>query len=182
MTTFLAALVFAPAPLVLNLSPDNWTLTAGETFKAKLRYSNQSQATLAVVPMNASEQYVRKAPRGHLEVRRVGHEKWLKLTGLPGCGNTNPIQVSDFQVLKAGESAVRQAWFPWIERVVGKENMVRGQYDVRYVYDTSEPIDNWIGGPIPEPAHSERREQIRSLFDRTPHGVYDSGPTRVTLR
>ena len=182
MSLLLAALALAPSHLVLNLAPDNSTIHLGENFMGQLRYTNSGRTPVTVLPMNASEHRIHKAPRGHIEVRRVGQDKWGGLTGPPGCGNTNPIQVSDFQVLQAGESALRQAWFPWKEGVVGKSNMEPGQYEVRFVYDTSEPIDNWIGGPVPEPLHSRRRADIQALFDGTPHGVFVSGPVRLTVR
>ena len=182
MTLLLAALALAPASINVSLAPEAGTIHAGDLWKAKFRYNNPTAAALTVLPMHVTEHAVHKAPRTYMEVRRYGSELWHRLGSAPGCGNTNPITRSEFQILQSRESAEREAFFPWTELTVGKDFLKAGDYEVRATYDTTGAIDEWIGGPIPEPQHSQRREEIRALFDGTPHGTFVTAPVRIQVR
>lgn len=154
----------------------------GEDFQASLVYKNSSGSRIVLLPSGASNSSMMRAPSTLIELRRKGEKKWTKLSAPPECGNTNPITPAEFVTVDAYQSVSKQAWFSWTEDVVGKASFKAGAYEVQVSYDTSAPINNWIGGPLPERAHSEAKAKIQSFFDQVPKGRFVTSPFTVQVR
>jgi hypothetical protein len=154
----------------------------GEDFQASLVYKNSSGSQIVLLPSGASSSSMMRAPSTLIELRRKGEKKWTKLSAPPQCGNTNPITPEEFVTVDGYQAVSKQARFSWTADVVGKARFKAGTYEVQVSYDTSAPINNWIGGPLPEPAHSDAKAKIQSLFDKVPKGRFVTSPYTVQVR
>jgi hypothetical protein len=131
--------------------------------------------------MSATEFNQSRPPFISLFIQKRGNKEWTRLKSPPICGNSNPIGPEDFKLLTKSNRLEHQVFFAWTSEVVGERAVLPGRYLLKVVYDTTSPIDSWIGGPLPEPAHSQAREAIRPLFNQVPKGVFESKPVEFEV-
>lgn len=150
----------------------------GKPLAIQVEVKNPTPQTIFVVPQSTTFQD-RRSPYCRIEIRKVGDKTWIDASRHPDCGNTNPINVQDFQELRPGKKAVWTGDFYWSPTLMEMVKANPGDYEIRFIYNTSNPIDEWIGGPIPEPLHGQRKQEIQSRFDLVPKGVFETKPVRI---
>jgi len=173
----LTTLFLAPT-LAIQVLPIKGRVTIGEPAEISVRVSNPGQSSVMVVPTDPTFADFR-SPRCKLEARRVGTYRWLDISMHPTCGNTDPIFLRDFAELPPGKESVWHGPLRWTNPLVNEIVSHPGTYEIRMTYRTDAPIDNWIGGPIPEPQHKARIQEIQSAFNRVPKGVFVSRPMLI---
>lgn len=181
MTALLAALAVVTPTVTMKMSTSATSVTPGMYWRATIGYHNTGSSAFPIVPVQATPLVLRNCPRATFEIRRFGGE-WKALQYLPGCGNVDKTLPKDFVTLKPLETKYQEGAFAWDEMTVGKENLAKGNYQVRVVFDTTAPLDAWVGGPMSPEDHAKGRDAIKTLWELTPHGVYRSEPTNVQIR
>ena len=182
VTTLIASLVLGPrSPLALELVEHPRKVAVGNQWKSKLVFKNQGGSDIRVVMANGTEYSQTRPPFLTVFIQKLGDKEWTRLKSPPICGNSNPIAPDEFKALSKAKRQEGQVYFHWTAEVVGEVAARPGRYSLKVVYDTTAPIDSWIGGPIPEPAHSQVREAIRPLFNQVPKGVFESKPAEFEV-
>ncbi|MBS1708479.1 MAG: hypothetical protein JSS65_07120 [Armatimonadetes bacterium] len=180
MLATLVAVALAPR-LQLALVDSTPQVKVDGVWKGKLVYRNVGQGDLTTYVKAASQYGVHRAPTTVIQFRKIGAKEWRPAYVSPDCGNSNPIEPTDFQRIKPGGEVQVEATFTWSKLVVAADPEP-GEFEVRVTFDTRAPIDRWIGGPLTEPAHSERRKSVQGLYDATPHDLFATNVVRVTVR
>ena len=184
MTALLLTAVLAPrlsAALELKMLQPKKAAIVGAPVDLAVRVTNRSNKTIMVVPEDIGFQDLR-SPICHIECCAVGSDKWVDLSQHPTCGNTDPIHRRDFVELMPGRSMDWHGALRWSPDLVALFEKNPGRYEIRFSYRTDSPIDDWVGGPTPEPRHSEIKNEIRSAFDLVPKGVFLSSPAIIDFR
>lgn len=171
-------LLATPPALEVKIQNLPSRVVVGQPLTIEVAVRNPGKESKWVVTQNPGFENPRM-PNCRIEVRKVGQRDWLDASLHPTCGNTNPIQLDEFVQLAPGKSTVWKGLFRPSEETLKAIRNDPGEYEIRFRYDTAHPIDDWIGGPLPEPLNSERKEQIRSRYDGTPKGLFESRPARV---
>lgn len=177
-----ASLILHPhSPLTLQISEPPRKLIVGSQWKSRFFFANKSGSDIRIVAANGTEYAQVRPPKLTVFIQRRGSWPWSRLTSPPICGNSNPIGPEEFRSLAKGKQLEGQIYFSWSAKIVGNAAIVPGRYLLKVVYDTTAPIDDWIGGPLPEPNHSQVRESIRPLFNQVPKGVFESKPVEFEV-
>jgi len=150
----------------------------GQPFPIHVEIRNPGHQSIFVVPESTTFQD-RRSPICQLEMRRVGDKTWINVSRHPDCGNTDPINLRDFQELAPGKKMMVTGDFYWSPQLQESLKAHPGDYEIRFIYNTSAPIGEWIGGPIPEPQHTDREQEILPRFTLVPKGIFQSRPVRV---
>jgi len=175
-------LILGPKPpLSIEVNDAPRKISVGGQWKSKLAYLNQSDTELRVVTANGTEFAQSRPPFLKVFIQKQGAKEWTPLKSPPICGNSNPITSDEFRPLAKAQRQEGQVYFSWTTEVVGQAAVVPGRYALKVVYDTTSPIDSWIGGPLPEPAHSQAREAIRPFFNQVPRGIFASKPVEFVV-
>lgn len=176
------AFVLATKPVLeINLKPSKPSFVVGEEIKFTAPTKNVGEKPVLVVPQNDSMQGGRKSPLCQIQFRPIGTEKWLVPPEEIGCGNTNPAKPEDFVALKPGASVDLLAGMDWCVLEIQHFSTTPGTYEFRLVYDTSKPIESWIGGPLVDVELARAMNAIRPLFDQVPKGVFVSKTAKIQL-
>ena len=176
------ALAFAVKPVLeISLNPAKPVFTVGEEIKFTAPTRNVGSTTLLVVPQNDSMQAGRKAPLCQLQFRPRGTEKWKVPASEVGCGNVNPAKPEDFFELKPKASVDILAGMDWCVLDIQGFSTTPGDYEFRLVYDTTKPIQNWVGGPYSEVDLERAVASVRPYYDQVPKGVFVSNTAAIRL-
>lgn len=158
--------MLAQTGLQIELSTKTAEIKAGSEVVFEARMTNRGRQDFVIVPQGDGMHEGRKQPLAQIQIRLPGGE-WL-VPLLPGCGNTNPIQAQDFRTVQPGKSIDLLAGMVWSKHSVWSALKVPGTYEVRFVYDTTAPLDRWIGGPVGPERAAELAAVVKPLFDRVP--------------
>ena len=101
-------------------------IKAGDRWIAKLAYVNRSNDDIRLIPLGASAYRSSRAPGSELSIRRVGEKDWFHLVSPGMCGNSNPMAVAEFKLVRPNEKILTEAWFDWKADTVGTEKLKPG--------------------------------------------------------
>jgi hypothetical protein len=148
----------------LATTTPEFKLGAEVVFEARL--TNPKRTEILVVPQGDGMHEGRKLPLAQIQVRTPGGE-WSVPT-IPGCGNTDPIQPQDFKPVSPGKSIDLLNGMAWSKHAVWSAFKTPGTYEVRFVYETTAPLEKWIGGPVGPEAAAKLAIQVQPMFVRVP--------------
>lgn len=181
MLATLAFVLVAKPVLEITLKPAKPTFLVGEEIKFTAPTKNVGRDSALVVPQNDSMQGGRKSPVCQIQFRPIGTEKWLVPAAEVGCGNTNPAKPEDFFELKPNASIDLLAGMGWCVLEIQHFSTTPGTYEFRLLYDTTKPIQTWVGGPFAESDLDRAVASVRPYYDQVPKGVFVSKPVKIQL-
>ncbi|MBS1706770.1 MAG: hypothetical protein JST40_12940 [Armatimonadetes bacterium] len=171
------ALALAPNQSTLDIKLSRTIENKEEVFVAAA--TNISSQDVALVPQIDGSETGMRGPVAQFQVK-VGND-WKAFEFGPRCGNTNPLEKDYFKMVQPNGS-----------QILAKMSLTSGMYlgaignpgkhQIRFVYDTTMPLERWIGGPLPEDLQQQRVSELKSLLDRVPKGRYISNAITVQVR
>lgn len=177
----LGMMLVVGAPIAIELSSPKMGFTSGEEIIFSATVKNQTKVPIEIVPQNDSMHWGRKAPYCTLETK-LPDGTWdpLIMKGVGRCGNANPIKVSDFITVASGKTGDLLMGMPWSKYEVNDRLKEPGIYRIRLRYDTTQKIQNWLGGPLMPQETEKLVAETQPHFDRTPKGLFFSN--EITIR
>lgn len=183
----LATLVFAlglQRPITIRLQPVKTEVVLGDEVRFKAPTMNTTDHDLLLIPQGDSMQEGRKAPLCQIQFRQKGSFEWKVPAVEIGCGNTNLLRKEDFVNVLPGKSIDLLGGMEWSRIWLQTFTQTPGWYEFRLVYDTTSPIRDWLGGPLPDDAAQKAAVEFQPLHDQVPIGrfVSDTAVVRLTRR
>ncbi len=180
MLAFAYLALFQPdrSPLAFDFILPKRSVTIGRPFNFKVRVTNRTSASIRVVPRGVGATDLR-SPLVAFACRRLGSSEWIDLDEHPTCGNTNPVNLSEFVEIEPRKFIELQGWIHWNPKLIEKLSGNAGNYELRLTYRTDAPIDKWIGGPLPPLLHEQRKSEVQAAFDLVPKGVFVTNRSHI---
>lgn len=174
------AAIFQPA-IALHIEPAKRQFLATDNVIIEVAAENRTPQEITIVRMLDGMERGLRGPHGRFEIRTQGG-KWAPLKFNVGyCGNTNPLTDGDFVVLRKGARAPLVSNMNWMPETKHSQLGEPGKYEVRFVYDTTVPFEQWIGGPVPEPEHARLKAKFQDRYGRVPKGVFVSNVVLIEV-
>lgn len=179
MVATLAFLVLS-RPVTIRLESLKAGYTVGEQFQLSAKATNRSADPIFLIRQGDGGQSGMKAPYCQIEVKQPD-ATWATPRLPAMCGNTNPIKGEDFVNVPPGKSIelLGDWWWPLIESepLFQKPGVCR----IRLRYDSTPPIERWIGGPLPLQNQDELIRQVMPLFRKVPKGEFISNEVQIRI-
>ncbi|MBN9504326.1 MAG: hypothetical protein BGO01_08415 [Armatimonadetes bacterium 55-13] len=181
MITAIATLFLAQPVLELQIKAQKATYRANQDIYIDVAAKNVSKKTFEVVPALDGCDTGRRGPSGRFYVRS-GKKNWEPLSYKIGrCGNTNPLEAQNFLPVLPGQRAMLVQGPSWYPSSRFSQLGAPGQYEVKFIYDTTLPFESWIGGPLPADRMTQRMIDLQSHFASVPKGEFESNVIRITV-
>lgn len=174
-------LVAVKPVITIQLEPKSPSFSVGEQVLFRAITTNVSDQPLLLIPQGDSSQSGRKAPMCQIQIRGADGN-WVVPSMPPGCGNTNPIREADFVEVAPRKAIDLLGGMAWSVYELSESFKTPGTYEVRLRYDTTRPIDAWLGGPLVPEQEASLRAKVAPLFERVPKGVFISNVVKITLK
>lgn len=123
----------------------------------------------------------RKAPLCQVQFRVKGRADWRIPRVEVGCGNTNLLRKNDFVKVAPGASIDLLGGMDWSVLALQHVADQPGWYEFRLVYDTTAPLQRWLGGPIPDSEVERMAIEFKPFHEQVPIGRFVSSVALVRL-
>jgi hypothetical protein len=155
------------------------SVRAGEMALFRAIAVNRGREPIYLVPQSDGMHSGKRSPVVQVQIRHVGGD-WIVPT-LSGCGNTDPLRSESFVLVKPGKSIDLLAGMEWSKHEVACSIKDPGVYEARFIFDTTAPFADWLGGPMAEPKQAELSLKLKPLYALVPKFKYTSPPARFRV-
>ncbi|MBS1726302.1 MAG: hypothetical protein JST51_06235 [Armatimonadetes bacterium] len=176
-------LALAGAPIAIHLSAPKATYASGDEVIFRALVKNNTKETIEMVAERDGMNWKRKAPFCILEAKQA-NGTWdpLLMKGVGRCGNSNPLDASDFVEIEKGKSGDILQGMPWSKYEVKECLRKPGTYTIRLRYDSTPVFEAWLGGPLMPDKEAEQKRNLKSHYDKTPKGVFLSNEVTIKIQ
>lgn len=150
----------AEKEITCTIEPEKKQFTLGEHPKFNFKVKNNSNRKILLVKILDGSDAKFREPLGYFEV--TGPNAKNIPDKRKRCGNTNPLQVSDFIWVQPGEEVklAQNGLSLWN----GQFNKT-GRYKIKFHYSTlNDDFSKWVGGPLSPEGLKDTKKACADLF------------------